>query len=100
MENNEDPRHKYLEDRVCTAFGFKAGGKMATSFKKLMASEDTNRYLVEFINTPEVSRVFVSEGPKELVCFDTPPANQKKKMIYFLKLQKVALTAENIQEVP
>ena len=44
----------------------------------------------------QVQRVFVCEGAKELLCFDTPDPKQKKKMLYFLKPNKVALTSENI----
>ena len=93
-----DLRHKFLEDRIGTALGAK-GSRHSAAFSKLINSEETNRHLVEFINTPEAVRVFVTEGPKDLICFDAPPKNQKKKMVYFLKLQKVALTAENISEV-
>ena len=97
-EPGEDPRHKFLEERVGTALGAK-GSKHAAAFRKLLTSEEAGRSLAEFINTPDVARVFVAEGPKDLVCFDTPPPSHKKKVVYFLKLQKVALTAENIAEV-
>ena len=97
-EPGDDPRHKFLEERVGTALGSK-GSKFSTAFRKLATAEDAGRSIAEFINTPDVARLFVAEGPKDLVCFDTPPPTQKKKVVYFLKLQKVALTAENIAEV-
>lgn len=93
-----DGRHKFFEDRIGTALGAK-GSKHAANFLKLISSEECNRQLMDFMNVPEVVRVFVADGPKDLICFDVPPPNQKKKMVYFLKLQKVALTTENINEV-
>lgn len=94
----DGPRMLFFQERIGTALGAK-GSKLAAAFGKLVSSEDTNRHMADFINVPGVARVFVAEGTKDLVCFDTPPANQKKKMVYFLKLQQVALTAENINEV-
>ena len=35
------------------------------------------------------------EGAKELACFETMPSGQKKKVVYFLKLHKVVISAEN-----
>lgn len=70
----------------------------ADKFKKLMAVEEASRPVADFWNIAEVTRVFVAEGAKELACFETPPPSQKKKMIYFLKLNKVAITPDNVKE--
>ena len=74
--------------------------RSSKKFKKLMQQEEGSRPMLEFLVNPECTRVFLSEGGKnEFVCFETPPANQKKKIVYFLKLQKVALSAENVAGV-
>lgn len=98
MAEPDDPRLKFFEDRVSTAFGARTG-KHAAAFRKLVTSEDSGRHLLDFVNVPEVGCVFVGEGPKELVCFRSLPASHKKKVAYFLKLQKVVLTLENVSEV-
>ena len=70
----------------------------ADKFKKMMAGEEASRPLADFWAMPEVTRVFVAEGAKELVCFETPPASHKKKCIYFIKLHKVAIKGDNVKE--
>lgn len=70
----------------------------ADRFKKLMAAEEASRPVADFWTMPEVTRVFVAEGAKELTCFEMPPPSQKKRMLYFLKLNKVALTPDNVKD--
>ena len=90
----EAGRNEWFGERVAHALHCKA-----EKFKKLMLSEEGGRPMLDFMVNPEVSRVFVAEGAKELACFETPPPSQKKKVVFFLKLQKVAITAENAKEV-
>lgn len=98
MGEPDDARHKFLEERVGTAFGAR-GSKNAIAFRKLLASEESGRHLLDFLNDPEVVRVFVAEGANQLMCFSIPPVSHKKKVAYFIKTQQVALTADNIAEV-
>ena len=80
-------RQEWFCERVVTSLHVKAD-----RFKKLMLSEGGAQAMLDFFDLAECQRVFVCEGGKnELVCFDSPPANQKKKMIYFLKPRKVAV---------
>ena len=91
----EAARNDWFGERIAHALHAKP-----EKFKKLMQQEEGSRPMLEFLVNPECTRVFLSEGGKnEFVCFETPPANQKKKIVYFLKLQKVALSAENVAGV-
>ena len=90
-KNTNDPakdaaRADWFGERVALSLHCKLD-----KFKKLIATEAAQP-LLDFFQMPEVTRVFVAEGAKELVCFDTPPPSQKKKCIYFLKVNKVPIT--------
>ena len=87
----EAARQDWFNERVVTSLHCKND-----RFKKLMLNEELARPMLDFMNDTEVQRVFVTEGAKELACFETPPANQKKKMVYFLKPHKVVITGENV----
>ena len=54
------------------------------------------RPLLDFLSDPDSRRVFVLDGSKELQCTAALTGKEKKKVVYFLKLRSVALTAENI----
>ena len=86
-----DTRPGWLEERICLSLKVKP-----TLFKKLLESEGTNRPLLEFLNNNDAGHVFFVEGPKELQCFDTPPAKVNKKAVYFVKLRHAALTNDNM----
>jgi len=49
-----------------------------------------------FLDSPEVSRLLVFQDGKDLVAANNPPAKFKKKTVYFLKVNPVALTNENM----
>ncbi len=88
--SREDMRaalHAYFEERCVTGLKVKAD-----KFKKMAANDEACARLTEFVSNAECQRLLISEGPKELVCFDTPPASHKKKLLYFLKIHKVGLT--------
>lgn len=84
---------EWFGERVAVALHCKAD-----KFKKLVASAESSQAIQDFWQMPEVTRLFVAEGAKELACFELPPASQKKKCVYFIKLQKVALNATNVKE--
>lgn len=86
-----DTRPGWLEERICLSLKVKP-----TLFKKLLESEGTNRPLLEFLNNSDAGHVFFVEGPKELQCFETPPAKVNKKAVYFVKLRHAALTNDNM----
>ena len=86
-------RVQYLAERVALTLNCKSD-----KFKKLMAMEEASRPVMDFFIEPGCMRVFVADGGKELTCFQTPPANQKKKMIYFVKKSKCAVTGENVKD--
>ncbi len=68
----------YFEERCVTGLKVKAD-----KFKKMAANDEACARLTEFVSNAECQRLLISEGPKELVCFDTPPASHKKKLLYF-----------------
>ena len=84
----------WLEERVCLSLKCKAA-----VFRKLLDTEGANRPLLEFLNTADAAQVFLTDGPKGVFCFDQPPANAARKIIYFIKLQKTTLTPENMNNV-
>jgi hypothetical protein len=94
-ERGPDSRPAWLEERICLSLKCKAA-----LFKKLMEAEGANRPLLEFLNNTDAAHVFLTEAVtgKELLCSDQPPAKPPKKTIYFIKLQKAALTNENMDE--
>eukprot|EP00965_Chrysotila_dentata_P146797 4846978-Pleurochrysis_carterae.AAC.6 len=83
----------WAEDRVCLALRSKPD-----RFRKLLSSEEASRPWNAFVLKPEVQRVFFADGGKELACYALPPDGFKKKILYFLKMQRVALTADTIHE--
>ena len=85
-----EARNNWFMERVCLTLPCKSD-----KFKKLLLSEE-GALLLEFMNEPERQRIFVCDGAKELTCFFTPDPKQKKKMIYFIKPQKEAITSENV----
>lgn len=87
-------RNDWFGERVVQALHVKS-----EKFKKMLLSEEGGRPMLDFMINPEITRVFVTEGAKELVCFEVPPTSQKKKAIYFLKLRKEAITSENAKEL-
>ena len=88
-------RDAWVEERVVLSLKVKA-----EKFKKFLAAEEVNRDVLNFLNNPDCRRVFIGDGTaKDMVCFATPPANYKKKLLYFLKLDRVPLEKENIGKV-
>jgi len=87
-------RNDWFGERVAQALHVKS-----EKFKKLLLQEEGARPLLDFMLNPDITRVFVAEGAKDLTCFEAPPTNLKKKAVYFLKIQKVAITAENAKDV-
>ena len=85
------PATGWLEAAVCLGLKCKP-----EKFKKLLASEEGGRPLLDFLSDPDSRRVFVLDGSKELQCTAALTGKEKKKVVYFLKLRSVALTAENI----
>jgi hypothetical protein len=83
-----EARNNWFMERVCLTLPCKSD-----KFKKLLLSEE-GAMLLEFMNEPERQRIFVCDGAKELTCFFTPDPKQKKKMIYFIKPQKEAITSD------
>ena len=49
-----------------------------------------------FLDSPKVSRLLVFQDGKDLVAANNPPAKFKKKTVYFLKVNPVALTNKNM----
>ena len=88
-----DVRPQWLEERICLSLKVKP-----TLFKKLMES-DSSRPLLDFLKNTDAAHIFFLEGPKELQCFETPPAKANKKAIYFVKLRRTALTNDNMDHV-
>lgn len=86
-------RQDWFAERVAHALKIKVD-----KFKKMMAGEEASRPMVDFFTLPECQRVFVAEGTKDVMCFETPPPSHKKKLVYFIKLHKVAITAENVKD--
>ena len=82
---------EWFSERVVTSLHCKVD-----RFKKLMAAEEAGHAFHEFIKNPEAQRVFIADGGKELSSFETSDAKQKKKMVYFLKTHKVAITCDNV----
>jgi dynein heavy chain len=89
-----EARNNWFMERVCTSLQCKSD-----KFKKLMLAETDGAAMQEFFNDAERQRVFVCDGGKELTSFATPDLKQKKKMVYFIKLQKEAVTADNCARV-
>ena len=83
----------WLEDRVCLALKVRPD-----RFKKLVASDDAARPLLEFLHNPDSRRVWFADEPKALSCFATPPTTIKRKLCYFLKLHRVVVTEENMRD--
>lgn len=87
-------RADWFAERVAHALHCKSD-----KFKKMLSTEGAATALQDFWAMPDVRKVFIAEGAKELACFETPPTSQKKKMVYFLKVRPVAITDNMKQDV-
>ena len=119
-EGGEDLRLAFLESWITLKLPSGKDTK-GTAFKKLLATEAAAP-IQHFLSNPDCRRLFISgkvrallfrgiyyffaltrsicatqdKENKELVCGDLPPAPLKKKAIYFVKLERQPLTAENV----
>eukprot|EP00201_Polytomella_parva_P017476 CAMPEP_0175071536 /NCGR_PEP_ID=MMETSP0052_2-20121109/19298_1 /TAXON_ID=51329 ORGANISM="Polytomella parva, Strain SAG 63-3" /NCGR_SAMPLE_ID=MMETSP0052_2 /ASSEMBLY_ACC=CAM_ASM_000194 /LENGTH=4543 /DNA_ID=CAMNT_0016338719 /DNA_START=12 /DNA_END=13643 /DNA_ORIENTATION=- len=87
----KDIRLDFIQDRVC--FYLKVS---ETSFQKLLTTENKTA-INAFLEDASTKRLLIFVDGKDLVAAVKPPSKLRKKTVYFLKLQEVKLTNENIK---
>mmetsp|Transcript_25005 Transcript_25005/g.85566 ORF Transcript_25005/g.85566 Transcript_25005/m.85566 type:complete len:4525 (+) Transcript_25005:136-13710(+) len=91
-DKGPDTRMSWLSSRVCTSLKCKE-----EKFSKLIATDEAAAHIVAFLDAPDVTRLVIFDNGKgDLNASATPPAKFKKKSVFFIKLNKVPLTNENI----
>ena len=96
VKSAKDPRLEWLEKWVELKLTVKPN-----VFKKMLNGE-TGTFLSNFLSNPDVRRLFVwgkDKDNKELVCGDMPPAVLRRRAVYFVTLERSAITAENINSL-
>ena len=99
-EPKEDLRLAFLESWVLLKLGNSKDARH-NPFKKLVAT-DGGASIQHFLTNPDCRRLFIhgkDKENKELLCGDLPPTPLKKRAIYFVKLERQALTADNISSL-
>ena len=93
-EDKADPRLEFLESWVALKLNVKP-----EKFAKLLLSSETAAPINHFLSNPDCRRLFVQgkdKDNKELLCGDLPPLALKRRAVYFTKLERQALTADNM----
>ena len=78
--DESDPRVAWMNERVTVGLKLKSD-----RFMKMATSENDGPPLREFLDKPEVARIFFVDGAKEMFSYPLPPASTKKKVMYLLK---------------
>ena len=96
-ENEEevapDERIDWLLSRIKSSLNCKD-----EQIQKLLATDTSRALLMGFLDSREKTYLHVAFEGSALTAFVTPPKNFKKKSVYFVKLNDVALTKENMQK--
>ena len=95
-ENEEevapDERIDWLLSRIQSSLNCKE-----EQVQKLMATDTSRSLVLGFLDSREKTYLHVAFEGSNLTAFVNPPKNFKKKSVYFVKLNDVALTKENMQ---
>ena len=86
-----DPRFSWVEERVVATLKVKAD-----KFKRMLNTGDEKAALVKFFEDEGCMRVYFVDGTKDMFCYTTAPASQKKKMMWMLKAEPGQISAKNI----
>ena len=78
--DEKDPRLPWINERVTVGLKLKSD-----RFMKMATSEVDGPPLRDFLDTPDIMRIFFVDGAKEMYCYPLPPATTKKKVMYLLK---------------
>ena len=76
-----DPRFSWVEERVVATLKVKAD-----KFKRMLNTGDEKAALWKFFEQDDACAYFV-DGMKDMFCYTTAPASQKKKMMWMLKAE-------------
>ena len=68
----------------------------ADKFKRMLNTGDEKAALVKFFEDEGCMRVYFVDGTKDMFCYTTAPASQKKKMMWMLKAEPGQISAKNI----
>ena len=96
-ENEEevapDERIDWLLSRIQTSLNCKE-----EQIQKLMATDASRQHILSFLDSREKTYLHVAFEGSNLTAFVNPPKTFKKKSVYFVELNDVALTKENMQK--
>ena len=96
--DEKDPRLPWINERVTVGLKLKSD-----RFMKMATSEVDGPPLRDFLDTPDIMRIFFVDGAKEMYCYPVPPASTKKKVMYLLKPwgegNSQALTEKNMGQL-
>lgn len=91
-----DPRVAWMNERVTVGLKLKSD-----HFVKMCTSETDGPAVRDFLDNPDIQRIFFIAGAKECLNYPIPPANTKKKVMYLLKPwgEGKPLTKDNMDEL-
>ena len=71
-------------------------------FKKMMGASDSSAPVLHFLSNPDCRRLFVygkDKDYKELLCGELPPLTLRRRAVYFVKVERRAVSAEDIEQL-
>ena len=83
--DEKDPRLPWINERVTVGLKLKSD-----RFMKMATSEVDGPPLRDFLDTPDIMRIFFVDGAKEMYCYPVPPASTK---IAIIKDHQLLLTS-------